>query len=68
MATFPLVGGVPLAPPGGPIGRPIVPPVVPGAPQLPFPADPGTITGWLLDSTANQTPHELAIELKQKLG
>jgi hypothetical protein len=28
---------------------------VPTAPQLPFAADPGTITGWLLDATTTET-------------
>jgi hypothetical protein len=37
-----------LIPPGGP------PPMV--APQLPHSADPGTITGWILDETVAATP------------
>jgi hypothetical protein len=44
-------GGLPMpgiVPPGG------VPPVD-TAPQLPFGADPGTITGWLLDATSAET-------------
>jgi hypothetical protein len=54
-ATMAGVGGpipVIVPPPGAP------PPVV--APQLPFAADPGTITGWLLDDTASQTPTDVA--------
>jgi hypothetical protein len=44
-------GGLPIpgiVPPGG------APPAV-TAPQLPFGADPGTITGWLLDATSTET-------------
>jgi hypothetical protein len=37
-----------IVPPGGA-------PALAVAPQLPFAADPGTITGWLLDTTATKT-------------
>jgi hypothetical protein len=45
-------GGLPMpsiVPPGGA-------PPVDMAPQLPFGADRGTITGWLLDATLTKTP------------
>jgi hypothetical protein len=35
-------------------------PPVPAAPQLPFAADPGTITGWLLDATATETSSSIS--------
>jgi hypothetical protein len=38
-----------LVPPGG------APPIPVTMPRLPFAADPGTITGWLLDATATET-------------
>jgi hypothetical protein len=44
-----------------PSGR--APPVV--APQLPHCADPGTITGWILDKTAAATPTSITQELER---
>jgi hypothetical protein len=35
-------------------------PPVPAAPQLSFSADPGTITGWLLDATATETSSSIS--------
>jgi hypothetical protein len=50
-------GGAPqAAPPGGVPG--------PVAPQLPFAADPGTITGWLLKESAADTPGSLSDEIE----
>jgi hypothetical protein len=46
-----------LIPPAG------LPPVV--APQLPHSADPGTITGWILDETAAATPAVITQELER---
>jgi hypothetical protein len=40
-----------------------LPPVV--APQLPHSADPGTITGWILDDTAATTPAVITQEMEQ---
>ena len=63
----PLGGGVPLQ---GPVagGAPhAVPPVVApvhAAPQLPFAADPGTITGWLLAEAASSTADTLLDEIE----
>jgi hypothetical protein len=54
-------GGLPMpgiVPPGG------VPPVD-TAPQLPFGADPGTITGWLLDATLTETPGTISRGLER---
>jgi hypothetical protein len=48
---------------GGPVPVLAPPPGVPSpvaAPQLPFGADPGTITGWLLEETASQTTADVA--------
>jgi hypothetical protein len=50
-AVAPAIG---IVPPGG------VPPAVAGLPQLPFGADPGTITGWLLDDTATEASSDIA--------
>jgi hypothetical protein len=46
-----------MVPPGG------APPVV--APQLPLGADPGRITGWILDKTTAATPTSITQELEQ---
>jgi hypothetical protein len=46
-----------VVPPGG------LPPVV--APQLPHGADPGTMTGWLLDDTVAATPTSITQELER---
>jgi hypothetical protein len=46
-----------IVPPGG------APPVV--APQLPHGADPGTITGWILDETVAATPASITQELER---
>jgi hypothetical protein len=46
-----------LLPPGG------LPP--PAAPRLPFGADPGTITGWLLENTVDSTSHSISLEMEQ---
>jgi hypothetical protein len=52
----------------------VVPPVIvpPGeapalavTPQLPFAADPGTITGWLLDITTTETPESISQGLER---
>ncbi len=40
-------------------------PTVAVMPQLPFAADPGTITGWLLDTTATETPAIICKGLEQ---
>jgi hypothetical protein len=46
-----------MLPPSGP------PP--PAAPRLPFGADPGTITGWLLENTVDATSHSISLEMEQ---
>ncbi len=64
----------PIIPPPPPIaaaanGGGVPPPVVPGMvgvaepPRMPFPADPGTITAWLVTETASQSEEELIREL-----
>jgi hypothetical protein len=47
------IGNLAVVPPAGA-------PPVPTAPQLPFAADPGTITGWLLDATATETSSSIS--------
>jgi hypothetical protein len=63
----PLGGGVPLQGPvagGAPHAVPPVAAPVHAAPQLPFAADPGTITGWLLAEAASSTADTLSDEIE----
>lgn len=41
------------------------PPPMVGAPQLPLGADPGTISGWMLQHTASDTPSQIANEMER---
>jgi hypothetical protein len=52
-STMAAVAPVVMGPPGGA-------PVLTVTPQLPHGADPGTITGWLLESTSAETPEEMS--------
>lgn len=57
-AVAPLVGAA-----GGPaLGVPPVPPAL--APPLPFPADAGTITGWLVDQSVTVTSSSLVQDIE----
>jgi hypothetical protein len=51
-----------LVSPGG------APPVLVSTPHLPFAADPGTITGWLLDATATKRASSISREMKRGLN
>eukprot|EP00978_Attheya_sp_CCMP212_P048993 scaffold602141_cov299-Attheya_sp.AAC.1 len=53
----PVAGGAPPAGPQG--GGP-----VPVAPQLPYAADPGTITGWLASESVESTPDTISDEIE----
>jgi hypothetical protein len=44
------------------------PPAPVSAPHLPFAADPGTITGWLLDATATKTSSSISREMEGGLN
>jgi hypothetical protein len=55
--------GAPVINLGAPVGPP---PVV--APQLPHGADPGTITGWILDQTAAETPTAMTEDVELKFA
>jgi hypothetical protein len=47
-----------IPPPGGP-------PPVPVAPQLPYAADPGSITGWLLQETSVETSSDISFGMER---
>ena len=55
-----MAGMVPpiIVPPGGV-------PALAVTPQLPFAADPGTITGWLLDTTSTETSDSISKGLER---
>jgi hypothetical protein len=49
-----------MVPPAG-----VPPALVPNVPQLPFAADPGTITGWILDATATKMSESISLDLER---
>ena len=51
--------------PGPPIVIPPVGPPVLQAPQLPFAADPGSLTGWLVDESVTGSPGELMTHMNR---
>jgi hypothetical protein len=69
MAAFvPLAGAVqdPLNLGGGEGGG--APPLVGGAPRLPFGADPGSLTGWMLQETLMDTPSSISLQMERSFA